>query len=137
MDYETVVSGFKSVIEVLKPDWEYPSDDERAVYESDEVRWGAGTYRYTLQLTPGRTPFKLDEQHWLFPYVFQVTGRGMVTEMKQALVWKGEAVFHVEEKSVSDGQNTDNTDPRPTFSVYAQIPEETLVLQPGSSKVLH
>ncbi len=125
-------------VKMTKPaDWEYHSDDERAVYENDEVGWGAGSYHYILQLTPGRAPFKFAEQHWLFPYVFQVTGRGMVSEMKQALVWKGEVVFHVAEKSVSDGQSVDNTDLRPTFSVYAQISEETLVLQQGSSKVLH
>ncbi len=124
-------------VKMTKPaDWEYHSDDERAVYESDEIGLGAGSYRYTLQLTPGRTPFKLAEHHWLFPYVFQVTGRGMVSEMKQALVWKGEAVFHVDEKPSPDGQSADTVDPRPTFSVYAQIPEETLVLQPGSSKAL-
>ena len=27
MDYETVVSGFKGLIRVLKPEWEYPSDE--------------------------------------------------------------------------------------------------------------
>lgn len=27
MDYETVVSGFKNLIRVLKPEWEYPSDE--------------------------------------------------------------------------------------------------------------
>ena len=27
MDYETVVTGFKNIIRVLKPEWEYPSDE--------------------------------------------------------------------------------------------------------------
>lgn len=27
MDYETVVSGFKGLVRVLKPEWEYPSDE--------------------------------------------------------------------------------------------------------------
>jgi len=27
MDYEAVVSGFKQLVEVLKPEWEYPSDE--------------------------------------------------------------------------------------------------------------
>ncbi len=39
MDYETIVSCFKNVIEVLKPDWEYPSDEllgDRPYFTLDE-----------------------------------------------------------------------------------------------------
>lgn len=39
-DYETVVSGFKKIMEVIKPEWEYPSDEvlgDRPYFTLDEL----------------------------------------------------------------------------------------------------